>query len=294
MQPRRFNQRATGALVAIAVAMTALSGCKQRTQVQEPVSMDQVKADLLTVSQARVYFGHHSVGRNMLQGVQELADKVGVPLRIEEVAVGGVVPEGPGLFHGKVGENLDPDGKIADFARVLGAAGETRYDIATFKFCYVDLDEGSKERSPDDLFERYANNMSAIEMAHPGVKIMHSTMPLMAEPPGKKTRLKRLLGMSISTDAANVDRNAFNRLARERYDGSGLLDVARFEATRPDGSVAEFSAGGQEIEMLALEYTSDGGHLNELGRERVAAAFLHRIAEALRAGASADSTSAAL
>lgn len=288
MQSRRLNLRATGTLIVVAIAATALSGCKQQTQVQEPVSMDQVKADLLTVSRARVYFGHHSVGRNMLQGVQELADKAGVPVRIEEVAAGGPVPEGPGLFHGKVGENLDPDGKIADFARVLGAPGESRYDIATFKFCYVDLDEGSKERSPDDLFERYANNMSAIETVHPGVKIMHSTMPLMAEPPGRKTRLKRLLGMSISTDAANVDRNEFNRLARERYTGSGLLDVARFEATRPDGSVAEFSADGREIEMLALEYTSDGGHLNELGRERVAAAFLHRIAEALRAGASMD------
>ncbi|MCC7083306.1 MAG: hypothetical protein IT530_21770, partial [Burkholderiales bacterium] len=50
-----------------------------------------------------------------------------------------------------------------------------------------------------------------------------------------------------------------------------------------DGSIAEFSADGRDIEMLALEYTSDGGHLNPLGRERVAAAFLHGIAEALRA-----------
>lgn len=283
---------ATGALIAIAFALTALGGCQQQTHVQEPVSMDQVKADLVTVSQARVYFGHHSVGRNLLAGVQELADKAGVPVRIEEVAVGGPVPEGPGLFHGSVGENLDPDAKIADFARVLGAPGEARYDIATFKFCYVDLDEGSKERSPDKLFDRYASNMSTIEAAHPGVKVLHSTMPLMAEPPGRKTRLKRLLGLSIPTDAANVDRNEFNRLARERYDGSGLLDVARFEATRPDGSIAEFSADGRDIEMLALEYTSDGGHLNPLGRERVAAAFLHRIAEALRARAPADAVPA--
>lgn len=252
--------------------------------------MDQVKADLLTVSQSRVFFGHHSVGNNILKGVRGLADKAGVPLRIEEVAAGGTVPEGPGLFHGKVGENLDPDAKIADFAGVLGAPGEARYDVATFKFCYVDLDEGSKERSPGKLFERYANNMSAIEAAHPGVKILHATMPLMAEPPGKKTRVKRLLGMSTETDAANVDRGEFNRLTRERYATNDLLDVARFEATRPDGSIAEFPAGGHETEMLALEYTSDGGHLNEMGQERVAAAFLHRIAEALRARAPSDTS----
>lgn len=285
---------AAGALILTALAATSLSGCEQQSQIQEPVSMDQVKADLLTVSQARVFFGHHSVGNNILKGVQALADKTGVPLRIEEVTAGGTAPEGPGLFHGKVGENLDPDAKIAGFASALGAEGEARYDVATFKFCYVDLDEGSKERSPGKLFDRYANNISAIEAAHPGVKVLHSTMPLMAEPPGKKTRLKRLLGLPISTDAANVDRNEFNRLARERFNGSGLLDVARFEATRPDGSIAEFSAGGRELEMLALEYTSDGGHLNELGQERVAAAFLHRIAEAVRAQAPGDAAPAPL
>ena len=250
--------------------------------------MDQVKADLLVVSQARVFFGHHSVGNNILKGVRELSVKAGVPLRVEEVAVGGVAPEGPGLFHGKVGENLDPDAKMADFASVLGAPGEARYDVATFKFCYVDLDEGSRERSPGKLFERYASHMSAIEAAHPGVQVLHSTMPLMAEPPGKKTRLKRLLGLSTSSDAANVDRNEFNRLARERYESRGLLDVARFEATRPDGSVAAFSSGGHDVEMLALEYTSDGGHLNGLGQERVAAAFLHRLAEALRSASSSN------
>jgi len=287
MKPDRSVSRARGALALLALAVTALSGCKQQSQVQEPVSMDQVKADLQTLAQARVFFGHHSVGNNILKGVRDLADKTGVPLRIEEITAGSAAPTGPGLFHGKVGENLDPDAKMADFAAVLGAPGEARYDVATFKFCYVDLDEGSKERSPDKLFDRYESRMSAIESAHPGVKILHSTMPLMAEPPGKKTRLKRLLGLSADTDAANVDRNEFNRLARGKYDGGSLLDVARFEATRPDGSIAEFSSGGHEMEMLALEYTSDGGHLNAQGQERVAAAFLHRLAEALRAKAPA-------
>lgn len=271
-----------GALVTIALAVS-FAGCEQHTPVQEPVSMDQIKADLLRVSQARVFFGHHSVGNNILKGLRDLADKTGVPLRIEEITADGVAPEGPGLFHGKVGENLDPDAKIAGFASALGAPGEARYDVAMFKFCYVDLDEGSKERSPDKLFARYVNEMSAIESAHGGVKILHSTMPLMAEPPGRKTRVKRLLGLSTPTDAANIDRNQFNRLARERYDQSELLDVARFEATRPDGSIAAFPSSEREMEMLAVEYTTDGGHLNELGQERVAAAFLHRIAEALRA-----------
>ncbi len=288
MKPRHILVRTAATVIAIALATAGSSSCSRQPGAEKPVSMDQVRADLLTVSQARVFFGHHSVGNNILQGVRALADKVGVPLRIQEVGADGVVPEGSGLFHGKVGENLDPDLKISDFAARLGPPGEQRYDVALFKFCYVDLDEGSKERSPGKLFERYANNMSAIEAAHPAVTILHATMPLMAEPPGRKTRLKRLLGLSTDTDAANIDRGEFNRLTRERYANGGLFDVARYESTRPDGSIAEFASSGREIEMLALEYTSDGGHLNAIGQERVAAAFLHQIAQAMRAKAPAQ------
>jgi hypothetical protein len=289
MKAKSTAPLARGALVLLAIAVAGLGGCRQQTQTkaEEPVSMDQVKADLQVISNARVFFGHHSVGNNILKGIRDLAEKAGVPLRVEEITAAGPVPAGPGLFHGQVGENLDPDGKMADFAAVLGPPGEARFDVATFKFCYVDLDEGSRERSPGKLFDRYKSQMSTIEGAHPGVKVLHATMPLMAEPPGKKTRLKRMLGLSTVTDAANIDRNEFNRLAREEYEGSDLLDVARFEATRPDGSLAGFSSGGREMEMLALEYTSDGGHLNAQGQARVAAAFLHRIAEALRARAPA-------
>jgi len=245
--------------------------------------MEQVRHDLEVVSGARVFFGHHSVGFNILDGVRRLADKAGVPLRIEKVDVPGPVPEGPGLFHGVVGENLDPQGKIDAFAEALGTPGETRYDLATVKLCYVDLDEDSKERDPRRLFDRYVTGMEAIKAAHPDVTILHATMPLRAEPPGRKTRLKRLLGMSTEADATNIARNDYNLLIRERYAGPGLIDIAHVEATHQDGSLAEFAGAGRENEMLALEYTSDGGHLNEAGREWVAAAFLHQLAEALRA-----------
>ncbi|MCC7329881.1 MAG: hypothetical protein IT484_06970 [Gammaproteobacteria bacterium] len=247
------------------------------------VSMEQVRADLGTLSRARVFFGHQSVGYNVVDGIRMLAAEAGIPLRIEEVTAQGAIPTGPGLFHARVGENLDPDGKLASFAGALGGPGEARYDLALLKFCYVDLDEDSKERVPSRLFAHYAGGMQKIEAAHPGVTLLYTTMPLVAEPPGRKTRLQRLLGMSAATDAANIRRNDYNRLIRERYAGRRLLDVARIEATRPDGSIAGFRKSGREIEMLVPEYTSDGGHLNDLGQEQVAAAFLHRIAEALRA-----------
>lgn len=281
--------RIGGLLAAgLVIIATALGGCSPPPETdsagETAMSMEQLHSDLEFLSGSRVFFGHQSVGDDILDGVRDLAQKAGVALRVEAVELGGEIPEGPGLFHARVGANLDPDSKIAAFSAALGAAGESGYDLAVLKFCYVDLDDESREQQPQALFARYLSGMGAIEKAHPRLKVLNSTMPLMAEPPGRKTRLKRLLGMSVETDAENVRRNEYNRLVRERYAGSSLLDIARFEATDVDGRPVVFEHSGQSMEMLVPGFTSDGGHLNQAGQERVAAAFIHRLAEALREG----------
>ena len=43
-----------------------------------------LRADLERIAHERVYFGHQSVGANLLEGVKQLADGAGVPLRIVE------------------------------------------------------------------------------------------------------------------------------------------------------------------------------------------------------------------
>lgn len=273
---------ATGLMVVAAV----LGGCSPPPETnsvgEAAMSMEQLHSDLEFLADSRVFFGHQSVGDNILDGVRDLAQKAGVALRVEAVAVGGEIPEGPGLFHARVGANLDPDSKIAAFSAALGTVGASGYDLAVLKFCYVDLDDKSREQQPQALFARYLAGMNAIEKAHPQLHVLNSTMPLVAEPPGRKTRLKRLLGMSVETDAENVRRNEYNRLVRERYAGSSLLDIARFEATDVDGRPVVFEHSGQSMEMLVPEFTTDGGHLNDAGQEWVAAAFIHRLAEALR------------
>src|SRR5260221_14425466 len=43
-----------------------------------------LRADLQRLSHERVYFGHQSVGANILQGVKELSGATGVPLFIKD------------------------------------------------------------------------------------------------------------------------------------------------------------------------------------------------------------------
>lgn len=266
-------------VVAFAAAM--LAGCTQKSPESVQVPIDQVAADLKTVATARVFFGHQSVGRNLLAGVQALATEAGVPLRIEEVKA-GESPEGPGLFHSNIGENGAPDGKIAQFAASVAGSAGPAYDVAVLKLCYVDLDEGSNEQSPVALFKRYEESVKSLSEQRPQTALIHATMPLTSDPPGWKTTLKRWLGKSTWTDDANRRRAEYNQQLRQRFVAGDTFDIARIEATRPDGSVSSFTFGGDEIETMYGGYTHDGGHLTEAARRHMAAAFLHTLADSVR------------
>jgi lysophospholipase L1-like esterase len=69
---------------------------------------------------------------------------------------------------------------------------------------------------------------------------------------------------------------------RARFGGDALFDLAAVESTLPDGTRSSFSAGPRRVFTLAQPYTSDGGHLNDEGSRRAAAAFVHTLAKALQ------------
>lgn len=263
----------------------AMAACTPQPQEVTPVSIEQVTADLETLAQARVYFGHQSVGRNILQGVRALADEAGVALRIEEVT-NGTPAAGPGLFHTNIGENGVPDGKLTAFLANVAAPPQdpapAAYDVALLKFCYVDLDDDSQEQSPQALFDRYRSSVAGLAEHQRGLTLIHATMPLVADPPGWKTAVKRWLGRPTWTDAANQKRNAYNRMLRSQFRSEETFDIARIEATHADGSVSSFEAGGMTVETMAAEHTYDGGHLTDAAERHVAAAFVHTLAQAVR------------
>jgi hypothetical protein len=56
--------------------------------------------------------------------------------------------------------------------------------------------------------------------------------------------------------------------------GFNIIDIAKIESTYPDGSRCSFTMDGKTYYSMVPEYTSDGGHLNETGRKKVAEQFL--------------------
>lgn len=101
-------------------------------------------------------------------------------------------------------------------------------------------------------------------------------MPLTVNRESWKTKIKKILGKTnIWEYEANTNRNRFNQLMIEAYQGKEpLLDIAKIESTKPDGSRQAFDQNGVTYYSMAPEYTYDNGHLNEIGRKKVAEQFL--------------------
>jgi hypothetical protein len=272
------TRRGVVRLAAVLALACGLAGCFSRAQ-EAPVDMAVVKADLQVVAGARILFAHQSVGRNILEGVQELARQAQVPVRVQQID--GLPPDaGPGLFHTLVGKNGEADTKLDAFTGLLSRPERPAYDLAVLKFCYEDLEPGAKGR--EGLFQRYAARVDQIRASRPELRLVHVSSPLRADPPGWKTTVKRWLGRDTEEDAGNVARNAYNDALRARFGGAALFDLAAVESTLPDGSRSSFSSGPRTVYTLGRPYTSDGGHLNDEGRRRAAAAFLHTLAKTLK------------
>lgn len=220
----------------------------------------------------RIYFGHRSVGEDILAGIEAIrAELPQIALRIVP-GEPAVLQSGPALAHAAIGDNGDPAAKLRAFTRQLEAAAAIGIDLALMKFCYVDVGIGT---DVEQLFGDYRQAVTRWRVALPRARFVHCTVPLCLPPATWKERLKGLLGRGEV--AANRRREAWNQMLRAEYGGrEPVFDIAAAAATLPDGT--RVTAGG--VPCLAPCYTSDGGHLNPVGRRAVARALLRVLVNA--------------
>lgn len=260
---------------ALSLGMVALVGGilyfeREETHVPAPnTAASGITADeLVAAAGKRLYFGHMSVGYNILDGLSDVYATKGVAAPALVDLDAGASPDAPALttgsvLHAEIGVNGDPLGKLANFDAALrgGLAGEV--EVALLKFCYVDI---RADTDVNSLFEAYSTTMAALERDFPEVTFLYATTPLTVPEPGIKGALKALLGR---TD--NPARERYNALVRAAYADTGrLFDVAAAEATAPDGTASP---------ALYPGYASDGAHLNASGSAVVAVELLHLLAQ---------------
>jgi hypothetical protein len=242
----------------------------------EPAREAAVQKPLSRLSQLRVFFGHQSVGMNLLDGVREVASRhPEIPLRVSEVS--GELPAGT-FGHAFVAENGKPELKLEGFERALSSGIGAVADVALLKFCYADF---SRDTDPAALFARYQATLRALRPRYPRLTFVHVTVPLTTVDTGAKSAVKRLLGRAPGGLLENARREEFNELLRGAFAGKEpLFDLALLESTAPTGAREQHGWKGRMIPALLPAYTEDGGHLASNARSRMAEELIAVLASA--------------
>ena len=210
----------------------------------------------------KVFFGHQSVGKNILDGLDELLkehDYTYWPIK-QTRNVKDIVS--PVFAHDFIGENTDPVSKINDFHTLVDEGFKDNLDIAFFKFCYVDINYKS---DIDKILDYYLSKMEDIEIKYAETQFIYCTVPLKAEKKDFKAFVKKILDRND-----NKYRNLFNTKLKSRLKNKPIFDLAGIESTYPDGGREETAYGY----ALVPAYTYDGGHLNASGRKIIAKKML--------------------
>lgn len=213
-------------------------------------------AALDVIAQTRVFFGHRSVGSDIME--------LGVPAVYAEFdrerpPTSDTVPDAPGWLDDTwLAQDADPLTGVRDFdARVRSGIGA---DVAFMKVGYIDITE---ETDVDATFETYRTLMARLEADFPDITFIHATVSPTRWNPWNNVAIER-----------------YNTLVRAEYGASGgLFDLADVLSTCPDSRRdAAATEDGQPYRMLCEEYTRDGGHLNDLGATVAASEMLRVIA----------------
>ena len=265
-----LRRRQLVGFVLLALVSLGNAGCAAQPSPQGVSVME-----LNQVAAKTIFFGHQSVGWNIIQGIEELLQaQPGASLTLTQAENLEGMP-GPAFFHSEVGENGDPLSKLQAFERLVRAGIGERADVAFFKFCYVDFDQNTDVAQ---LFTAYQQTMAALSRDYPQTTLVYVTTPLTTADQGVKAVFKSLLGRN-EVALANLKRQQFNELLRREYAGTGaLFDLAASEATDPAGNVCSVTVAQQTVPCLVAAYSDDGGHLNERGRQVVATQLLKFLA----------------
>jgi hypothetical protein len=209
-------------------------------------------AELARLHRARVFFGHQSVGANLIGGARSLGFSFTPVSGVGQYA-------SPVLGEAYVGENGAPLRKVSAFVDLVGGKKiGSKLDAAGFKFCYVDM-RAAADLEP--IESAYAAAIDDVRRQFPELRVFHVTTPL-----------------TTNEVAENRARLAFGEWLKRRYASSAVVfDLAAVESTRPDGLRCEVTG----IPVLCDEYKEDSGHLGAKGSARAAGAFLYAIARAI-------------
>lgn len=256
-----------------------VTGCNGEPAMTEKVSLPSIgdvpETTWKKLSQKTIYFGHQSVGGNIIDGVNMvMEDNAAIKFDIKDA---GTMQESdvPIFAHSDVGENGDIGSKLDDFSKHIREGFGDKADLAFLKLCFWDI---RRNTDVNEVFGNYRKTIASLKREYPNTTFIHLTVPLMSHSNSFIDNLKRMIRPD-NDDLDNIKRNELNRLIVQEYGGKEpLFDIALVESTLPDGRRVTFSKDGEEYYYLPEVYTDDGGHLNKQASKYVAEQLLITLA----------------
>jgi len=198
------------------------------------------------------YFAHASVGANMVDGLTDLrkANSGSYPYTTAFCEKTPPTDTKPGIVYEHNRGNPGWKNKFDQFESAVSNGWHyPKVDVVMNKLCYIDQLASAKY---------YIHSMTNLEAAFPDTVFVYMTMPL-----------------ATAEDWDNGLRNGFNERVREwtRENGRVLFDIADIESHDSKGQSCTFMRRNKTCEKLCGEYTTDGGHLNEAGRQLAGRGF---------------------
>ena len=245
MLRRKFR---TYLLIIISFCLVFLFNCNNNRFIitgsiidHNSVDISMSDSDIVSARNTKMYFEHASVGGNISSGLDALSVSDSRYARSNFVF----------NSRGNPGNTAKIDQFYTDITS--NTPNPSLYSGLMFKFCYIDDTFGGagSVNDMDVLFSHVRSHMESLEAAYPDKVFVWWTMPIMT--------------------TGNANRDRYNMLVRNycienfRF----LFDIADIESHDPSG--IKHTQGGYEA--MYSSYTSDGGHLNATGYNRVAKAF---------------------
>jgi len=260
----------------IAILITAIvMGCNDASaetkQSSSAANLKSIKASAWTgLAQEKIYFGHQSVGSNIIEGVEGLmTTNPQIKLKITKINKPSDFNNN-NFAHSFIGKNFKPESKIKAFADYINKGIGDNVGIALFKFCHVDI---ARKTDIKKIYNDYKNTLTGLKASFPKTTFVHVTTPLTCEPAGfkgwikqLKDMIKRIIGKRYFNDYDNIKRNQLNEMIRQNYQGKEpIFDLAKILSTFPNGKRSSFKYKGKTYYSLVPDYTNDGWHLNKNG-----------------------------
>ena len=233
----------------------------------------------------RVYFAHGPVGKELLVGLHTILDER--PMIGWKIMAYGEAPSKPhtngtpasgtpapppfgtpAIVEGPTGADGDPMSKIDRFVAKLRSKEGQDIDVAVLLLSAEDF---TRETNVESLHQHYVDTIRSISGERPGLRIIHSTVPLAVPDHGVAARMKKFVGRGA--DQVNAQRGRFNDLLRAEFGRETIFDIAHAECERSDGKSCSVRVGSVRWPALSPEHADEHGQLNDEGRFAVAREF---------------------